>query len=281
MSGVYIHHFIHLLRPAMDFCHQFNMIKRSFCVLLIYCLSIYFLLIGIYACGSKQEEPKVDHAFRSNLAEILLEAKAFEDAAPLVQRLVNESPEQPSSHYLLGFLLREKGSYQEAHKAFLKAIEIAPKYADPYAGLGILYALQKENTKAISMFLKAIELDDKNPKYHNNLGFIYYLSKQYQKADESYRKSVSLAPTETKVYVNMAFNLAQMDRFDEANELFQKNLTQAEAINNIGLVLESKGKWKEAKERYLKALELNPRLNSAKKNLQDLEDKIRKTPNHP
>jgi Flp pilus assembly protein TadD len=267
----------------MDFCHQtirklMNQISRSNFVLSLMLSSIIFFC----ACGSKpDEEPKVDYAFRASLAEILLEAKAFEDAAPLVQKIVIENPDQPSSYYLLGFLLREKGSYEESHKAFLRAIELAPKYADAYAGLGILYALQKENPKAVTMLLKAIELDARNPKYHNNLGFIYYLSKQYQKADESYRKAVSLAPNETKVYVNMAFNLAQLDRFDEANELFQKSLTQAESINNIGLVLEAKGKWKEAKERYLKALELNPRLNSAKKNLQDLEDKIKKSQKQP
>ena len=116
---------------------RLNWINRDF----FYSLGFGLYLICIGGCGS-QPQPKIDTQFKIELADILIQAKAYDEAMPIVQKNLRLYPKDERLHELLGIVLREKGVYEEAQRVFKQAIKLNPKRPSTYTNLGILYSLK-------------------------------------------------------------------------------------------------------------------------------------------
>ena len=241
---------------------------------LYYCLGCLYLS---WACGAgekKPQSPKVDRELRINLAELLIQAKAYDEAVPIVKKALNKHPKDARLYYLLGVTLRDKGVYSEAEKMFRKGIKLNPKLSVNFNALGLLLSMQKRYKEAKTSLHYAIELDPKVPRYHNNLGFVLYLMQQYSEAIEAYRMAIQLAPSQQRVYVNLAFALAAVHKDEEAMRMLNQVLSKAEVSNNLGLIYEQRGQYQKALAAYQKALEMNPRLKDAQYNQDQLRIKL-------
>lgn len=78
------------------------------------------------------------------------------------QELLEEYPEFPDVHNLLGVAWCGQKSYEAGEECFLKAIAINQKYVDPRLNLAFLYEKQDLHAKAIRQFKEVLQVDPQN-----------------------------------------------------------------------------------------------------------------------
>jgi Flp pilus assembly protein TadD len=244
---------------------------------------LFYMLGLIYltcACGAGEKKPqsKVDSELRVSLAELLIKAKAYDEAIPIVKKALHANPKDARLYYLLGVTLRDKGVYSEAENMFKRGIKLNPKLSVNFNALGVLLSMQRRYSEAETSLKHAIELDPKVARYYNNLGFVLYLVQRYPEAIDAYRNAIREAPSEQRVYINLAFALGAVRQDQEALRLFTQVLSKAQVANNLGIIYEQRQQDHLALQSYQKALDLNPRLKDARQNLDHLRLKIRRTP---
>lgn len=244
---------------------------------------IFYMLGSIYltcACGAGEKKPqsKVDSELRVSLAELLIKAKAYDEAIPIVKKALHANPKDARLYYLLGVTLRDKGVYSEAENMFKRGIKLNPKLSVNFNALGVLLSMQKRYVEAETSLKHAIELDPKVARYYNNLGFVLYLVQRYPEAINAYRNAIREAPSEQRVYINLAFALGAVKQDREALRLLNQVLSKAQVANNFGIIYEQRQQDHLALQSYQKALNLNPRLKDARQNLDHLRLKIHRTP---
>ena len=119
-SNLYVYH-----RPHSSEYHRISY-KTGYGIHLLYVLGLIYLT---YACGAgeKTTQPKVDRELRVSLAELLIKAKAYDEAIPIVKKALHNNPKDARLYYLLGITLRDKGVYSEAESMFQRGIKLNPK----------------------------------------------------------------------------------------------------------------------------------------------------------
>ena len=229
----------------------------------------------MYACGpvspkthsanrTPVDQSKKARALQEDMVALFIQAKAFDAAAPVAQKLYQEQKGQANPAYWMGVILREKGVYSEAEKYFLEALSADAKHGPSYDALGILYGIQGKLKQALNAHKKATELEPKNAKYWNNYGFALSLNKHFDLAIQAYEKSISLAPQEKRSFVNLAFILGAQAQYKKAEHYLSQALPTAAVFFNLALIYEKQGKFEESLSSYQKAVRENPNFTKAK-----------------
>ena len=112
-------------------------------------------------------------------------------AEPIVKRMIELEPGDPTNYFGLSKLYEDAGRYDEAEQALLKAQQI--KQDDPmvYTTLSGYYNRQGDFQKTIENLEKAAELDPKNPQGFHLIATFF---------EEKVRKDFRLTPVEKKDY---------------------------------------------------------------------------------
>ena len=146
-------------------------------------------------------------------------------------------------YFHLGICYLKRGEYQLALNYFKRALDLGPEEQDIsmiYFYIGLCYKDMNMYREAISPLKMAIDCDPQIKEFYNLLGYCYFKIKEYEKSIESFSKVLALDPTSAIDYANIASNLEKMGKIEEA----------------IGL--------------YRLALELEPDIDFARKNLERL-----------
>ena len=214
-------------------------------------------------------------ALQEDMVALFIQAKAFDAAAPVAQKLYQEQKGQANPAYWMGVILREKGVYSEAEKYFSEALDADAKHGPSYDALGILYGIQGKLKQALAAHKKATELEPKNAKYWNNYGFALGLNKHFDLAVQAYEKSISLAPQEKRSFVNLAFILGAQEQYKKAEHYLSQALPTVAVFFNLALIYEKQGKLKESLDSYQKAVRENPNFSKAKQAIKRLKQKLK------
>lgn len=193
----------------------------------------------------------------------------------------------------LGFALMSCQKYEQAEKSFENADKIFPANTDNFAGWGMALMKQKKYSQAREKFLKAIEFDKYNfsavflcsvmeirlemyDKAENKLIFLANvcpnesnafeyarlkaLKDDYDSAILYAKKSLDYNPKMLPAYILLGQIYAF--KYDEENSLksfetaFEKGLLNANLLLEWGKALQKFGRYDEAKQKFLNALEL-------------------------
>ncbi len=161
------------------------------------------------------------------------------------RQYLRDYPDDGYAWYTLGSVLTDLFLYDEAVRAFRKALALFPgKPIDMvYVGLGRVY-------------------DEKGSK---------------GPAERWYRKAVEHSRGRTGNLVFLGEFLARQGRFAEAKSIFRRAIGKKkgpweEAFLNMGLILRAEGKYEKAMECCEKALEIDPKYQSARRLLRDVAE---------
>lgn len=81
-------------------------------------------------------------------AEYLIKAERYDEAIPLLQKVVAKNPSDADAWNYLGFASRKLGKTKEALDYYTKALAIDPNHKGAHEYLGELYLLMKDPAKA-------------------------------------------------------------------------------------------------------------------------------------
>ncbi len=208
--------------------------------------------------------------------QLLLDRKEYDAARAKADEALQLDSKLSTAYSLRGDVHYEKGEYESALEPYQKAFDLNSKYAYAVNQLGLIYLKQDKFADAEEQYRKAVDLLPKESITHNNLGEALRLQKRYNEAIESYKAAIRLDPENFMPYTNWGILHMDKNQFDEAIVYFEK-ATEIEPLNPLltlyhGQTLAEIDKLQEAKERYRRALEVNPNMTKVKDALRKLEN---------
>lgn len=213
----------------------------------------------------------VGRQLAADIAEVMANNHVYETAVPLLQQGIAEDPNNPRLHRVLGQVLRDRGVYDQSLQEMTVAYNMAPADADTAAGMGVLYDLMQRPVMAEAWHRHALDIDPDKAEFYNNLGFSMYLQQRYYESVGAFHESLRRNPNQQRVYNNLGFALARLDNQDAALRAFQQGGSRAAAMANLGVSYEMLGDMTEARRCYTQALKLDHRLETARRNLHNLD----------
>lgn len=173
------------------------------------------------------------------------------------------------------------GLYGQALKGAEYALRIKPDCIKAYQIAASCYAGMEDYNAALTSLKKALLHAPGNVELRQSIGFIYAKLGDFEKALKEYKEVLRLNPSSitTRYLIGKAY--MDLGRYEEAvsefNEAFegckkQKSVRRPfliELFNNMGIAYFRAGKFEESRKAFLKALELDPEDETAKKYLRE------------
>jgi tetratricopeptide (TPR) repeat protein len=163
----------------------------------------------------------------SDQAQQYLMAKKPDEAAPLVQRLVQDHPQFSETWLLLGRQKYLQKQAEAAEQALRRHLELEPNSVNGHFQLGMALLAQSRWLEAATAFEKATALKgDFGPAFFN-LGFALVKAGQQTQALAPFREAIRHNPEHIDSYILLADLSLQLGHKQEAAELAR----QASAVN--------------------------------------------------
>ena len=167
----------------------------------------------------------------------------FEEALTLFTSFLAENKNHGDALFFRGLTYRKIGKFQDSIDDLTLLIKRLPDEADLYSERGVSYYHLKEYKTALLDMDRAVELQPKNPYRYSSRAYI-------------------------KAYIDVDGAIAD---YEQATILDPKDDI---AYNNLGLLLEKRGKLKAAQEKFRKSNEIigyDPTKRQAKENSVEIE----------
>src|SRR5579884_432855 len=119
-----------------------------------------------------------DPNLETELATALFTAHKYDDAMPLLQKLLAQRPDAPDLNFMLGESLWRMQQPEKAVAYLTTALRGDPNLLPAHAALGMVYALLGRNAEAVPHLEKALSLDDDGSLH-------YSLARAYQAAGDA------------------------------------------------------------------------------------------------
>jgi CHAT domain-containing protein/Flp pilus assembly protein TadD len=215
--------------------------------------------------------------------ELIFSAKATTQLV-LIDNFL-ESSENKSSfyfNYLEGHLRSATGEYKNALRAYLRSYELDPDNTELLYQISYTHRYLGDYSEALNFLIKAKNISQNNLWYMTKIysaeGSLYFLSGEYDKAEVLYKQSsdLSFKIGDRINFARSLINLAILDdisgRVDDARIKFQNAIETASEINDVetaaiayaelGVSFSFTNEIINAKENYLKSLELQKKLGN-------------------
>ena len=98
----------------------------------------------------------------------------FSKAEPIARELIQEEPNEPSNHQLLGKLYEDLGRFEESEKEYLKAVELKPNEGLGYQVLAGYYDRRGEFEKKMQAWYDRTKVEPNNPEAWHTIGTNYW-----------------------------------------------------------------------------------------------------------
>lgn len=165
----------------------------------------------------------------------------------------------------------EQGQALQAEMLYLHVLEQSPEHPAAHNLLGALKLEQGEATEALAHFERALRGEPDNPDLLHNRGAALRELGRHEEAAASLRSALTLSPHDAETLSDLGMSLRALDREEEALECFDRALRRkpdfAQALTNRGNALLALGRQEEAIASHRSALALDERNADVRLNL--------------
>ena len=167
----------------------------------------------------------------------------------------------------LGNALAGQGMHAEAIRVYERVLALRPGLPGGDYNLANTLALGRP-AEAVTHYERALALRPDYAEAHNNLGTVLLAQGNAMEAAERHRRALALKPDLVAAYVNLGSVLDARGRARRSDRLLPggalaRDANHAEAHNNLGGVLLTRGALSEAAACFERALALKPDLAAA------------------
>lgn len=159
-----------------------------------------------------------------NLGTELIQLDRPDEAVPLLQQAIAESPDYAPPHFNLALALASLGKQEQALAEYQTAVELRP--ADFKAQGALAIALQEAGRpgEALDHFREAARLQPESAPAQNNVAIALHQAGSAAEAIPHYEAAIALTPDYAEAHSNLALALAATGRADSAVEHFMAAL---------------------------------------------------------
>ena len=222
------------------------------------------------------------------LGSVLIHMERFAEAEEVLGRALKIDPDHKCSRREMAHMLRMQGRHREALEAYRALLEIYPSYPLAYFYIGnTLVQLQRYEeaveplSKALTMTRAATSVTAELPKpvlVHVLLGTALRELGRTGAAEAHFRQALQLDPRNTAALDEVAAAHFRRKRFQEAFELYRTlreiDPEAASTHADIGVTLYYLNRTEEAIRSLERALALDPSLETARTNLEEIRKRI-------
>jgi superkiller protein 3 len=188
-------------------------------------------------------------------------------------RAAEADPSAPEPVYLMGVCQRKTGNLPAAMDSFKRALVLDRNYAPAYHGMGLVYVEKKQTDQAHTNLLKAVALNPADADFLNDLGVLEMRMQRAGQALQRFEQCLQIAPDHIRAKNNLAECLVRLGRAGQALDFLKQHFPPAVAYNNLGGIYVNVGSFSKARSMFERALEYDPELTVARRNLNRLETK--------
>ena len=209
-----------------------------------------------------------------NLANCLFNAGEFKKSMILCQEIIGIDSLFYHAYNRIGLCYIKIKNEEQAADFFEKSIKINPDYLEGLTNYG--YALQKlkKYSLAAVQFEKVLTKNPNSEEAFVNLIKVYFDDGHLLKSIEIARQGLLVRPKNVPILKNLISSLVLLNRLGEAlvacKEILSIDNSDAETTNMMGTIYEKKGLYDQAKNQFLKALQLDENLVQARINIATL-----------
>jgi tetratricopeptide (TPR) repeat protein len=223
---------------------------------------------------SRLRENPNDLEARRELAEACFAKGAYITALEHYKELAVQLPDDSSIQLALAEVWRELKNYPSALRHVAKAIELDAGSVAAYSLLGKLYLDNSEYVKAERAFLAGLQLDSSNAELLSAVGRTLVELEQAHKAKGFLEGALALNPEMQEAREALAVVKVLLGDQQGGLEQLMLVYAPAEAYSKLGSICLEEERWTQAREFFLRALELEPNLGAAVWNLSVAESYI-------
>lgn len=147
---------------------------------------------------------KRDYDSYYKIAYLLTQLDKKEEAATMLQTLIEKKPDYIEASVLLGDLLCEHEQYKEALNVYMEALKFAPNNFDLYYGMGIAYTMLNDFANAKSSYERAAIINSLSYNSYYNMAQINLIFGDLEEAQVYFQKCLLGEDVEPKAYYYMA-----------------------------------------------------------------------------
>jgi tetratricopeptide (TPR) repeat protein len=209
-----------------------------------------------------------DYWVRKGQAQVEIgDSVSLASAEVSLSKAIQLDSTKTQAYFSLGTALYNQGKYKEAIPFFEKKIESDTSNANAYMNLALCYLQLKQFQESRQPLKKVVELDPNNLKPHDFLARVYYSLGQYQEAAQEYLEEIKLNPNNCELEENAGgcFLLAKLPaqaipHYRKAVSCFPRKVS---TLMGLAQALETNENTDEARQYYLKVLEIDPKNKEA------------------
>jgi tetratricopeptide (TPR) repeat protein len=187
-------------------------------------------------------------------AEIAYNEKRYQDAVGMFSTFVEQRPDNPWGHYMLGLSAWKSGDLDRAKASFERVLELDPRHVKSLLNLSRVLLEQGQPREARERVTVALGLDSTSGEVHRLMGRVRTALNQPNEALVSYRIALSLDPMDVWSMNNMGLILVQQQQYEQAlsplARAVQIDSTVPSFQNNLGIALEHTGHYTLATKAY-------------------------------
>lgn len=231
-------------------------------------------LLFMHSC-KEAPEPKGEEIIQNrndqqfNKAEQLISAKKYNEAATILQALVNENPNNVDYLVELGAVLVTLNRPKEAIDLYQHSLLVDPDNTEVMNSLASAYLAENQLDKGQKEFESVLALDPQNPEALAGLGYIKENQGHDDQAEQYYKRALEIDPKNENAEIYLGNLRIKQKRYDESKEIFRKLKAQDPKNPDIVRGLEESKDYKQAIEEENKKYE-----NLPKETKDDLVDRL-------
>lgn len=177
-----------------------------------------------------QIEPSRQELVRSaGEAAVFLSESKYEQAFPILERLLKDNLNTPYLHYAYGSALASLSRYDEAASQLREETRVSPESALPYLRLVSIYIRIHQPADAVSNAQQAVKLSPQSAEAHYMLGRSLLEVGTIPDAVAELEKASRLEPESPEVHFSLARAYAKAKRPDDA----ERERAQFERLNKL------------------------------------------------
>jgi tetratricopeptide (TPR) repeat protein len=208
-------------------------------------------------------EPKLPAA-RYQLAQAHLQDGNVQQAKTDLKEATTVSPNFVEARLRLAQLNLGTGAIDPVIEDLTGLLAAQPQLVEGYVLLGTAHLLKKESSKAIDVFRKMATVAPQDPRAPYFIAIALLAQEKRDDARKAFESAVALAPDYAEPLIQLVrLDLAQ-NKPEEALARVRRQITVAPTSGSLqyllGKTLETRKDYASAEAAYLKAIELDPRL---------------------
>lgn len=177
-----------------------------------------WMLCSFLACAVSTQAQDADY----QTAVSFVQQGQFDRAFPILQRILDRSPNDLKARNLMGIALSAAGRREEANEHFKKVLSLEPKFVPALKNLALNeLALGKDQDGKIH-FEEALKSAPQDATCHWGLAEIAFAARDYKRAASSYEQSGDLAWKDSRTAIKFATSYIEDGQGAKAAVILEK-----------------------------------------------------------